>query len=113
MQKLIRTISTILLILIIVPGFAQQKELTLKDAVYMNRDIFPKRINQLNWMGKSDSWSYVENDQLMKSRATVNDPQTIVTLDDLNAGMADLQEDSVKRFPQITYINDHRFYSHV
>ncbi|HPE55524.1 MAG TPA: S9 family peptidase [Bacteroidales bacterium] len=110
MQKLIRTISTILLILIIVPGFAQQKELTLKDAVYMNRDIFPKRINQLNWMGKSDSWSYVENDQLMKSRATVNDPQTIVTLDDLNAGMADLQEDSVKRFPQITYIDDHRFY---
>jgi dipeptidyl-peptidase-4 len=89
---------------------AQDKKLTLEDAVYMNRDILPKRMNQLNWMGQSDYWCYVENNELIRSRATGNDPQTIAILDDLNAGMADLEEDSIKRFPRISFLDENNIY---
>ncbi|MCB2221585.1 MAG: S9 family peptidase [Bacteroidetes bacterium] len=110
MQMNIRIYLLLLMALTILSINAQDKQLTLEDAVYMNRSIFPKRINQLNWMGKSDYWSYVDNNELIRSRASSNDPQTIANLDDLNAGMADLEEDSIKRFPQFSFLEENKIY---
>ena len=77
------------LVLLVLTGsilFAQEKQLTLEDAVYMNREIFPKRMNQLMWMGNTDELSFVENNALVRSSASTDNKRTAVTLDDLNAG---------------------------
>ncbi|MCB0804251.1 MAG: S9 family peptidase [Bacteroidales bacterium] len=85
---------------------AQDKQLTLEDAVYMNPKVLPARLSQLQWMGKSDYFSYVDKNELLKCRANLKDFQSVARLDDLNAGLTDLGEDSIKRFPRISYIED-------
>jgi dipeptidyl-peptidase-4 len=72
----------------------------------MNPKVLPERLSQLQWMGEGDFFSYVENNELIKGRATSADFQTIAKLDDLNAGITDLGEDSIKRFPRIGYLDE-------
>ena len=88
---------------------SQDKQLTLKDAVYMNRAILPTRMSQLQWIGNTNDYSYVAKNSLIKGSAQNKERDTIVKLDDFNAGMTDLQLDSLKRFPRITYISDFKF----
>jgi len=97
-----------LILMFVLPSIliAQNKQLTLEDAVYMNPKVLPDRMDQLEWMGESEYYSYVKNNELMKSRAAAKDFQTIARLDDLNAGLTDLGEDSIKRFPRISYIDE-------
>ena len=90
-------------------AFAQEKQLTLEDAVYMNPKIFPKSLKQLQWMGESNNFTYVAKNKLIKGKATSEERDTIISLDDINAGLTDLQIDSIKRFPGIKYINDFNF----
>ncbi|MBN2175457.1 MAG: S9 family peptidase [Bacteroidales bacterium] len=89
--------------------WGQDKQLTLEDAVYLNREVLPKRLNQLQWMGTSDNYAYIENDELLKGKATSKDFQSITKLDDLNAGLTDLGEDSVRRFPKISFVDENIF----
>ena len=97
--------------MVFIPLFinAQDKQLTLQDAVYMNRKVFPKRMNQLQWMGESNYFTYVANNKLIKAKPTTADVDTIVSLDDLNAGITDLGIDSLLRFPTHHYISDVKF----
>ncbi len=87
---------------------AQKNQLTIEDGSYMNRALFPKRISQLKWMGNSDNFSYVANNKLVKGKATSTERDTIMTIDDLNAGLTDLNIDSLKRLPSITYLDDNK-----
>jgi len=87
----------------------QDKQLTLEDAVYMNRNILPKRMNQLKWVGESNNFSFVSDNKLIKYQAKSVVHDTIVSLDDINTGFTDLGIDSIKRFPSITYINEFNF----
>jgi dipeptidyl-peptidase-4 len=94
--------------LISVSAFSQTKQLTVEDGSYMNYQLFPKRISQLKWMGNSDNFSYVAKNKLVKGKATSTERDTIMTVDDLNAGMTDLNIDSLKRLPSITYLDDNK-----
>ena len=85
---------------------AQEKQLTLEDATYMNPQIFPKRMNQLSWMGNSDNFSYVKDNELLKASAKSTDHQMVCNMDDINAGLTDLGVDSIKRFPRIQYLSE-------
>lgn len=101
-----RLSGLILIMILPVFLFGQNKQLTLEDAVYMNPKVLPARMHQLNWMGNSANLAYVDKNELLKTRATSKDFQTIAKLDDLNAGLTELGEDSVKRFPRISYIDE-------
>lgn len=112
-MKSILKIWILLITVIPISLFAQDKQLTLQDAVYMNRSIFPKRISQLQWMGNSNYFTYVSNNSLVKGKPTSNEVDTIISIDDLNAGLSDLGIDSIKRFPRYHYISDVKFrFSH-
>ncbi|MBC8487400.1 MAG: S9 family peptidase [Bacteroidetes bacterium] len=89
--------------------FAQDKQLTLQDVVYMNPDILPKRLSQLQWMGKSDNFAWVADNKLVKCKPADELRDTIVSLDDINAGLTDLGVDSIKRFPRINFVEDYKF----
>jgi dipeptidyl-peptidase-4 len=105
------TLKYLIPLIIIFPAilFAQDKQLTLQDAVYMNPNIFPKRLSQLQWMGKSDYFSYVDANVLIKGKPSTNEVDSIVSINDLNAGLGDLGIDSIKRFPGHKYISDVKF----
>ncbi len=105
----INTLITFLLIFII-SGFAQDKLLTLKDAVYLNPDVLPKQMKQLQWMGSSNDFTWVENNELKKSSVLSADKRVIVNLDDINAAFEDMGVDSIKQFPKITYVDDVNFW---
>jgi dipeptidyl-peptidase-4 len=67
-------------------------------------------MNQLMWMGESTNFSYVENNELIKGTPSTKDRNTLVNLDDLNAGLTDLSIDSIKRFPEIHYLTANQFW---
>lgn len=85
---------------------AQEKQLTLEDAVYMNPSIFPKRMSQLMWMGNSNNFSYVKKNELLKASAKSEDHKVVCNIDDINAGLTDLRVDSIKKFPRIQYLTE-------
>jgi dipeptidyl-peptidase-4 len=87
---------------------SQEKMLTLQDAVYMNPEILPKTMRQLKWIKESDNYSFVKNNMLLKCSAVSGATDTLVTLDDLNTGFADIDLDSLKRFPDIQFIDEFR-----
>ena len=89
--------------------FSQDKMLTLEDAVYLNPEVLPKKLNQLQWMGKSENFTWVENNELIKCSVLTDEKKTIVRLDDFNAAFNDMNVDSIKRFPSITFIDDVKF----
>lgn len=87
----------------------QDKMLTLEDANYMNPELFPGRLSQLQWMGKSNDLSYIDNNSLIRVSAENHQRDTIVIIDDLNSGLSDLKLDSIKRFPSIDFTGDNKF----
>ncbi len=89
--------------------FGQDKLLTLKDCVYMNPSVLPKTMNQLQWMGEGNDFVFVRNDTLIKGIVATGDRLPLTNLDDLNAGMADLEIDSLKKFPSISFVEDFKF----
>lgn len=97
------------LVLFTINGFTQDKLLTLKDAVYLNPDVLPRQMKQIQWMGASNDFTYVENDELIKCSALTDEKRAIVNMDDFNAAFEDMNVDSIKRFPSITYVDDANF----
>jgi len=97
------------LVFFAINNFAQDKLLTLKDAVYLNPDVLPKKMKQIQWMGISNDFTWVENNELIKSSALSDGKRSIVSLDDFNAAFEDMNVDSIKQFPKITYVDDANF----
>jgi dipeptidyl-peptidase 4 len=84
----------------------QDKLLTLKDCVYMNPSVLPKTINQLQWMGEADDFVFVRNDTLIKGVVATGERIPIANLDDLNAGMTEIELDSLKKFPSVSFVDE-------
>lgn len=88
---------------------AQEKHLTLKDASWMNPEIYPSSLTQLKWMGKSDKFAYIKNNCIVSGKAVCEKRDTILRIDDINTGMTKIEKDSVKSFPSITWLGDNVF----
>jgi len=85
---------------------AQQKTLTLKDAVY-SRDVYPDRMRNLTWRAETDSYTFIKDDYLMQGEPKKED-RPLLKLEQLNnklkAGMSPMS-----RFPSVTWIDDETF----
>lgn len=99
------------LLFLLLPGMvtvtAQKKELTLKEAVLNQRNtLAPERINGLQWIPGTDTYVFIQNNQLKTGSVKGDKSTTLLTLKDLNSGM----ENELKRFPVITWIDQEQFY---
>ena len=74
---LIVTLSIILQV-----SFAQQKHLTIED--YQNKELNPEYLKQLQWVGKTDNFTYVKNNCIVKGSVKSSKTDTIFRLEDLN-----------------------------
>ncbi|MEN8225840.1 MAG: S9 family peptidase [Bacteroidota bacterium] len=86
--------------------FSQEKQLTINDASYMNRGIMPKSMRGLSWMGEAAYFTYLEGNIMMASKATTSKPFPLFSLDDINGSLHKIDEDSIKRMPSFTWINE-------
>ena len=85
---------------------AQEKQLTLKDAVYLNRDILPGSLNQLQWLGDSDKIAWVENDSVVFKKANSEKLHFFFEKAGLNSALHEAKMDSVKRMPRLDFIEE-------
>ncbi len=108
-----KTLRTFLvLILFIGFSFAQNKLLTMEDAIlgsYKNLKV--KTLPQLQWKASSTIFSYVDslNGQYGLIEVNANKPfaKIKLSLDSLNVLMKKVKAPALKRFPYITWMNDH------
>ncbi|MFZ4544329.1 MAG: DPP IV N-terminal domain-containing protein [Saprospiraceae bacterium] len=86
---------------------AQQKQLKIED--YANPAFRPKVLQQLQWIPNSNYYTYIDNNNLLKSNESAQ-LSTITSLSDLNMGLKQTDNPSeLKGFPQMTWKNDSIF----
>ena len=102
----------IILGLMLFSFFATQAQNKLFDyADYMNREIYPKSISNLQWRGATQAFTYVDNNSLIQKQS--DDPakaDTLLRLDALNEAVEKAGAKSLRRFPGINWLDDNRFY---
>lgn len=96
--------------LLVLNTFAQDKLLTATDAIYMNRDIYPAHIPQIQWIGQSDDYAYAKENSFYKVSAKRGTETVLLDLDMLNNGMHANSLDSLKRLPSMTFYSDEAGY---
>lgn len=101
MKKSFTTFSIIsILMLSLCHLSAQNQKLTLADAAYQNRSIFPKRLSNLQWID-NETYAYVVNNALLQKTVKSEQCDTILRLIDLNTFLIKDGNDEMKRFPYI------------
>lgn len=83
-------------------AFGQDKRLTIEDASYMSPRLNPANLSQLQWVPGTSEFVFVAANSLVKGsvESPVND--TVLRLTRINTLLKGLNEDTLKRYPQIT-----------
>lgn len=88
---------------------AQEKELTIKDAVIgQYRDLYPEYISQLAWIPQSNNYTFVEDTLLMRSNVKSDKDEILLDLKSLNALLGDDYK-NIKYFPRIQWLSSKVF----
>ncbi len=87
---------------------AQQKMMTAADASWLNPALFPKRIPQLQWMGKTDNYVFAKKNTFYKKDAARGKAVELFDKATLNADLQQANMDTVKRLPQFTFFSEHK-----
>lgn len=85
---------------------AQDNLLTIEDVSYMNRELFPARMAQLQWIGNTDNYAYAKDNALYKVTAKKGTETLLIDLDMLNTGLHNNGFDSIKRLPSLNFFDD-------
>lgn len=88
---------------------AQKQELTANDAIYRNAAVFPKSIPQLQWMGDTDKYAFVEDKMIMSSKPTQKKAKKVMSLEQLNDALVKAGGKSVPYFHYLMWQNDREF----
>jgi dipeptidyl-peptidase-4 len=109
MKKLLLTLCMGVLSL---SSFAQQKQLSMEDAVLRQRStLAPERIAQLQWIKKSNAYIVVkkENNQdvFQITDASHRNPDRSIHLAAINTALRNAKQDTLTRLPLIEWIEEH------
>ncbi|PJA98261.1 MAG: S9 family peptidase [Ignavibacteriales bacterium CG_4_9_14_3_um_filter_30_11] len=105
-MKSFRTISVII-ILLFVSVFPQNKDLTLKQVTLKGFSLMPKNLSQLSWRENTDYFTYVNSDDknsvLIQEGLKSTSKDTILTLDNINVSLDSEGYDKLNRFPRFNW----------
>jgi len=85
---------------------AQEKLLTPEDAIYMNRELYPASISQLQWIGETNYYAYAKDNAIYKVRAKGGTETLLFDVDMLNKSMNQNNYDSISRLPRLKFFGD-------
>ncbi|MCK4698960.1 MAG: DPP IV N-terminal domain-containing protein, partial [Bacteroidales bacterium] len=83
-----------------------QNILTLEDAILGSRTKFaPKSLNQLQWQGEMNKYTFVQNDTLFQGNVENSSIVSLLHISDLNIALENHDSIDLKRFPKISWKN--------
>jgi dipeptidyl-peptidase 4 len=109
LMKIPKLIFAFSLILFYSANYAQTKVLTLEDA-YTKRALYPKYMSQLQWIAKSDKFSYVDLKCLIEGNTINEKRDTVLRLTVLNDAIKSIGDADLSAFPDISWIDENTFY---
>ena len=93
--------------------FAQEKKmLTPNDAAYMNRSLYPVG-KSVKWLPDTDKYLFTDNENpnnLMIQDVNAEKAEVLITLDQVNSYLNQAGLDSIKRLPNLTWIDATKAY---
>ncbi len=95
-----------LLILFHFTVLGQKKTLTVEDASWRNYNLFPAYVQNLQWLGSSDSYVYVKNDTVWKHNAKTGKESLFFTFGQLKEDFLKAENDTLKRLPSLNFNKD-------
>ena len=111
MKKTFSFLTLALALLLSVQGLAQEKKFfTPADASYNNRSLYAQRPNQLKWVGDQDILMKVDGKNIVTMTPGKKGENVFLTLDQLNEYAVKSGMDSLRRIPQLTWLNDRQAY---
>jgi len=91
-------------------SYAQDKLLTFEDAIYMNRNILPKSLSNIQWQTDNQHFTYKAKNALLRMDNTKDlQTDTILKLDELNKILASYDSLQLNYFPSIRWIAENTF----
>ncbi len=106
MKRISRSFLPALLVLFSLTVFGQDKMLTVNDAIWMNPQVYPVRVKQLQWMPDKESYVYQKDNSLYQVTARGGSETEFLSLDVLNDRMLRNGYDSLKRLPAMKFYDD-------
>ena len=93
--------------------YAQDKKmLTPSDAAYQNYALYPERMN-VKWLGDTDKYVFSDKENsnnLMVKDVNGKEAEILLTFDQINSYLNQAGLDSLKRFPNLTWLDANRAY---
>ncbi len=106
MKNLLKSFLAFIIITGSLPLVAQEKLLTPEDAIYMNREIYPVSVPQLQWIGQSNDYAYAKDKAIYKVGAKGGTETLLLNIDMLNEGLHQNNYDSITKLPQLNFFKD-------
>ena len=107
MNRILTVLSLILVMACAIPANSQEKKFfTPEDASYNNRAVYAQRPNQLKWVGNTDILMKVKGNEIVTMNPGSKKETSFLTLNDLNGYANQSGVDSLRRIPQLTWLND-------
>ena len=100
----------LMLALAFTAGAQEKKFFTPADASYNNRSLYASRPNQLKWVGDQEILMKVDGKNIVTMTPDGKHEATFMTLDELNGYANAAGIDSLRRIPNITWLNDRQAY---
>ncbi|MBQ3353759.1 MAG: DPP IV N-terminal domain-containing protein [Bacteroidales bacterium] len=100
----------LILALALTAGAQEKKFFTPADASYNNRSLYAQRPTQLKWVGDQDILMKVDGKNIVTMMPGGKKEATFLTLDELNTYANKAGIDSLKRIPNLTWLNDRQAY---
>ncbi|MFA8450165.1 MAG: DPP IV N-terminal domain-containing protein [Bacteroidales bacterium] len=88
---------------------SEKQSLTAKDAIYYNPAVLPKRLNQLNWIANTDSFSQIENNVIVSARPGQKKNKPLLTLKQYSDAIVKAGGKEQKHFGRIQWVNAKEF----
>ena len=107
MNRLLRTFLAFVMIASSLLLVAQDSLLlTPADATYMNRELYPASVSQLQWIGQTNYYAYAKDNSIYKVGAKNGTETLLLDIDMLNHSMNKYNYDSIKRLHQLKFMTD-------
>ncbi len=104
MKKVLLVTATLLVG--VFQSIGQDKVLSANDAIYMNRDIYPVSVSQLQWIGSTSDYAYAKEKGIYKVGAKNGTETLLFNLDAINMAMNNKGYDSLNRLPRVSFYSD-------
>ena len=90
--------------------FAQNKELTIEEAVYEQyRKFRPEYLNQIQWKGETNEFVYIKSWKTLISRKIDNTKSEICNVNTINIALSDKGKDKIKYLYGLEWISNNTF----